>query len=158
MFQLAKHGTVVGLLHFSPYFLFACATSNRTNLAFKTTIIEDAHLTLIGILSKVEANNSLFFFVITNIREKICRVSVPVHIYNSLLFPAADLELRPHYYNMLTAVDSWCNDLVAMCSFAINFICEHMQLRIFATSVSWWHKLIHIKAKKRVEGKQLHGY
>ena len=78
-----KHGTVVGLLQFSPYFFFACAASNRATLAFKTIIIEDTHLTLIGILSKVEANNSLFF-AITNIREKICRVSIPVHIYNSL--------------------------------------------------------------------------
>ena len=79
VFQLKEHGTVVGLLRFSPYFLFACATS----LACKTTIIKDTHLTLMGILSKVEANNSLIF-AITNIQEKICRVSVPVHNYNSL--------------------------------------------------------------------------
>ena len=49
------------------------------------TIIKDTHLTLIGIPSRVEANNSLNFFAITNIREKNCRVSVPVHIYNSLV-------------------------------------------------------------------------
>ena len=61
MFQLAERGTVVGLLRFSPYFLFACAASNRANLAFKTTVIEDTHLTLIGFLSKVEANNSIIF-------------------------------------------------------------------------------------------------
>ena len=42
MFQLAKYGTVVGLLRFSPSFLFACATSNRANLAFKTTIVKDS--------------------------------------------------------------------------------------------------------------------
>ena len=66
-------------------FLFACAAKNRANLTFETSIIEDIHLTLIGILSKAEANNSLIFFAITNIREKNYRVSVPVHIYNSLM-------------------------------------------------------------------------
>ena len=65
---------------------FVCVRrSNKANLEFKTTIIEDTHLTLIGIPSKLEANNSLVFFVITNIREKISRVSVPVYIYNSLM-------------------------------------------------------------------------
>ena len=52
---------------------------------FRTTIIEDTHLTLAAIPFKVEANNSLICFAITNIREKTCRVSVPVHIYNSLV-------------------------------------------------------------------------
>ena len=56
-----KHGTVVGLLRFSRSFLFACAASHRANFAFKTTIIEDTHLTLIGIPFKLEANNSLIF-------------------------------------------------------------------------------------------------
>ena len=42
-----------------------------------TTIIEDTHLTLAVIPLKVGANNSLIFFAITNIWEKICRVSVP---------------------------------------------------------------------------------
>ena len=50
---------------------------NRANLPFKTTIIEESHLTLTGIP---------FNFYISNIREKIFRVSVPVHIYNSLLY------------------------------------------------------------------------
>ena len=40
-------------------FLLACAASNSANLSLKTAIIEDTHLTLIGILSKVDANNSL---------------------------------------------------------------------------------------------------
>ena len=61
MFRLAKHGTVVGLLLFSPPSMFACAASNRANLAFITTIIEDTDLTLIGIPFKVEPNNSYFF-------------------------------------------------------------------------------------------------
>ena len=58
-------------------FLFACATINRVNLAFRTAIIEDTHLTLAVIPFKAEAKNSLFF-AITNIQEKICRVSVPL--------------------------------------------------------------------------------
>ena len=81
MFELAKRGTVVRLLRFSPSFLLACTASNRANLAFKTTIIEDTHLTLAGIQFKVEANNSLIFCHYKHTRKK---VSVPVHIYNSL--------------------------------------------------------------------------
>ena len=67
MFQLAKNGTLFGLVRFSLYFLFACAAINQANLAFKTTIIEDTHLTLAVIPFKIEANNLYFF---TNIREK----------------------------------------------------------------------------------------
>ena len=54
----SKNGTFIGLLRFSPYFLFACAATNRVNLAFRTTIIEDTHLTLAAIPFKVEANSS----------------------------------------------------------------------------------------------------
>ena len=61
----------VGLLRLSPYFLFACAASNKENLAFKTTVVEDTHLTLIGILSKVEANNSLIFLLLQTYEKKI---------------------------------------------------------------------------------------
>ena len=61
MFQLAKHGTLVGLLRFSPSFSFTCAAINRFNVAFRMTIIEDTHLTLAANLFKVEANNSLIF-------------------------------------------------------------------------------------------------
>ena len=61
VFQLAKNGTLVGLLRFSPSFLFACAAINWVNLAFRMTIIEDTHLTLAVILFKVVANNSLIF-------------------------------------------------------------------------------------------------
>ena len=71
MFQLAKRGSVVGLLRFSPHFLFACAASNSANLAFKTTIINDTHLTLIGFLSEVEANNSLIFLPLQTYEKKI---------------------------------------------------------------------------------------
>ena len=55
-------------------------------------IIEDTHITLIGIPFKKEAN-SLLLFVITNIREKVCRVSIPVHIYNSLVHSITLLKL-----------------------------------------------------------------
>ena len=68
--QLAKHSTVVGLLRISQYFLFECAASNRANLAFKTIIIEDTHLTLIGILFKLEANNSLIFLPLQTYEKK----------------------------------------------------------------------------------------
>ena len=44
------------------FFLFACAASNRANLAFKTIIIEDTHITLAVIPFKVGVNNSLNFF------------------------------------------------------------------------------------------------
>ena len=57
----ASTGKNVGLLHLAPSFLFACAASNRPNLAFRKTIIEDTHLTLAVIPFKVETNNSLIF-------------------------------------------------------------------------------------------------
>ena len=65
-----KHSIVVGLLWFSPYFLFVCAANNRATLAFKTTIIEDTHLTPIGIPFKVEANNSLIFLPLQTYEKK----------------------------------------------------------------------------------------
>ena len=52
------------------FFLFACAASNRANLAFKTTIIENTHLTLAGIPFKVEANNSLIFLLLQTYEKK----------------------------------------------------------------------------------------
>ena len=60
--------------------LFACAATNQN---FRMTGIEDTHLTPAVLLFQVEVNNALFFAII-DIREKICRVSVPVGIYNSL--------------------------------------------------------------------------
>ena len=55
-------------------FWFACAASNRANLAFKTTIIENTHLALIGFLSKVEANNSLFFLPLQTYEKKFAEI------------------------------------------------------------------------------------
>ena len=56
-----KNGIFVGLLRISLSFLFACVATNRSNLAFGMTIIEDTHQTLAAIPFKVEANNSLTF-------------------------------------------------------------------------------------------------
>ena len=81
MFQLAKHGAVVGLLWFSPYFIL-CA-NNKANLAFKTTIIEDTHLTLAGILSKEEANNSLIFLPLQTYEKKFAEFPFLL-VYNFL--------------------------------------------------------------------------
>ena len=75
-FNQQKKRTIVGFIHFSPSFLFACAAINWVNLAFRMTIIEDTHLTLAVIPFKVEANNSSFFSI-TNIQERIRRVYVP---------------------------------------------------------------------------------
>ena len=65
--------------------MFARAASNMASLALRATIIEDTHLTLEGIPFKVEANSSLIFLPLQTYEKKICRVSVPVHIYNSLI-------------------------------------------------------------------------
>ena len=70
VFQLAKNGTLVGLLRFSLSFVFACAAVNRVSLAFTTTIIEDAHLTLAVIPFKVQANNSLIFLPLQTCERK----------------------------------------------------------------------------------------
>ena len=61
MFQLAKKWHSCRASSFLTVFLFACAAGNWDNLAFKTTIIEDTHLTLAAIPFNVEANNSLIF-------------------------------------------------------------------------------------------------
>ena len=45
----SENGTFVELLCFSPSFSFTCAATNRGNLAFRTTIIENTHLTLAAI-------------------------------------------------------------------------------------------------------------
>ena len=50
--------------------LSACAASNSANLSLETVIIEDTQLTLIGILSKVEANNSLIFLPLQTYEKK----------------------------------------------------------------------------------------
>ena len=73
MFQLAKQGTLVGLLRFSPSSLTVGAASNQANLAFKTTIIEDTHLTLAGIPFKGEANISLIFLPLQTYEKRFAK-------------------------------------------------------------------------------------
>ena len=48
------------------------------NLAFRTTIIEDTHLTLAAIPFKVKANNSLILLSLQTYERKIGQVSVPL--------------------------------------------------------------------------------
>ena len=84
MFQLAKNGTVVRLLRFSPLPMFACAATYRASLAFLTTIIEDTHLTLICIPFKVEVNNSLLFLPLQTYEKKFAEFPF-LFIYNSLV-------------------------------------------------------------------------
>ena len=83
MFQLAKNGILVGLFSFSLSFLFACAAIIRVNLAFRTTIIEDTHLTLAVLPSKVEANNSLIFMLLKTYEKKFSEFSFLL-VYDSL--------------------------------------------------------------------------
>ena len=59
------------------HLLFALsATRQQGNLAFRTTRVDDTHLTLAANPFWVGVNNS--FFAVTDIREKVCRVPVPV--------------------------------------------------------------------------------
>ena len=83
VFQLAKNGTLVGLFCFSLYFLQAI---NRVNLAFRTTIIEDTHLTLTVIPFKVEANNSLTFLPLQTYEKKFAEFLFLL-VYNFLPHP-----------------------------------------------------------------------
>ena len=63
---------------------FACAATNRVNLAFRTTIIEDTHLTLEVIPFKVKANNSLILLSFQTY-EKILAEFPFLLTYNSLV-------------------------------------------------------------------------
>ena len=77
-----------------------CAASNKENLAFKTTLIEDTHLTLIGILSKVEANNSLLFLLLQAYEKKFAE------------FPFLFISIIPCFMVVANTakddVDEWC--------------------------------------------------
>ena len=83
-----------GLFHFPPSYLFACGTINRVNLAFKTTIIEDTHLTLAVILFKVEANNSSIFLPLQTYEKKFA-VSIPLQ------------SIIPWFIASIPAADYW---------------------------------------------------
>ena len=69
---------------FSLCFLFACAAINRVNLEFRTTIIEDTHLTLAVIPFKVEVNNSLIFLPLQTYEKKFAEFPFLL-VYNSLI-------------------------------------------------------------------------
>ena len=86
MFCFRKSAAVFVFVR-SPTVLFVCVLHNQSGyLALRTTKVEDRKLTLAVtyfILSRIK---QLFkYFKITNIREKSCRVSVPVKEYNSLI-------------------------------------------------------------------------
>ena len=51
-------------------FLFKCAATKKVNLEFRANIIEDTHITLIGIPFKKEANNSLLFLSLQTYEKK----------------------------------------------------------------------------------------
>ena len=84
VFQLAKRGTLFGLLHFSLSFVFLYAATNRINLAFRTIIIEDTHLTLAVISFNVEANDFLFFCPYKHTRKNLPSFR-SCSVYNSLV-------------------------------------------------------------------------
>ena len=70
--------------HFCRACLFPRTTINWANLAFRTTIIEDTHLTLAVILFKVEANNSLFFLPLQTYEKNFAQFPFLL-VYNSLV-------------------------------------------------------------------------
>ena len=64
--------------------MFECAAVSQVNLAFRTTIIEDTHLTLAVILFKVEANTSLNFLPLQTYEKKFAEFRFLL-VYNSLI-------------------------------------------------------------------------
>ena len=64
-------------------------------LSFRTTKIKETTLTLTVILSRMK--QFFNFFSVTNIRQKSCRVSVPLKIYNSLCKSKRKQELSAAY-------------------------------------------------------------
>ena len=74
------------------------------NIAPKTTGIEDTYRTLTAITFYVGVNNSSKIFAITNVREKICMLSVPVGAIIPWLNVPTILELfalQQVYYNKI---------------------------------------------------------
>ena len=77
MYHHAKSVTYFGFLCFQSTFFVYARRNRPSNLALKTTVLEDTHLTLAVIPFKAGTNNSLFFSLL-HTREKISQVSVPV--------------------------------------------------------------------------------
>ena len=78
VFHIEKGATVSGFVCFPSALLFVVSHFQSDYITFRMTKVKDTKLIQAVILFKVEANNSLIFFAITNIRKKNCRVSVPV--------------------------------------------------------------------------------
>ena len=75
---------------FGPTVVFVCARRNQLdNLAFRSTIIEDTHLTLAAIPCGVEGNYSL----ILNIQEKNLPNFLSFIVYNSLVCVGTALHI-----------------------------------------------------------------
>ena len=64
------------------FFLFSCAATNQGNLMFKTTIIEDTHLTLEAILFKVEVNNSLVSLLLQTCEKNFAEFPFLYSVYS----------------------------------------------------------------------------
>ena len=61
-----------GFFVYHRYILFACAATNQSIIALRTTGVEDTYRTLTVFPLQVGVKNSLKYFAITNIREKNC--------------------------------------------------------------------------------------
>ena len=72
--------------------VFACAAINLVNLAFRTTIITDKHLTPAFIPFKVEVNNSLIFCHYKHARKNLPSFR-SFTVYDSLSYHLTMLEL-----------------------------------------------------------------
>ena len=81
-----KNGTLLGLFRFSLSILFARAAINQVNLAFRTTIIKDPHLTPAVIPFNVGANNPLIFLPLQTYAKKFAEFPFLL-VYNSLDCP-----------------------------------------------------------------------
>ena len=78
MCSTSEKASVFGFSVSKHLFVSACAATNIKNLELKTISVEGAYLSLAAITFQVGVNNSLNAFAVTDIREKICQVSVPV--------------------------------------------------------------------------------
>ena len=76
--QLQKQCHFFGFLRTSSCWYICMGRNQSFSIAPKMTGIEDTYQTLTAISFQVGVNKSSKIFVIINIREMICRVSVPV--------------------------------------------------------------------------------
>ena len=128
MFRLAKNGTLVKLLRFSLSFLFACAAISRVNLALRSTIIEDTHLTLAVIPFKVEAKNSLVILPLQTFEKKLSNF-VSFTVYNSLNF----------LYNILHFYGFECTYSLFFCFKRMNLLFKESRRKIMNQKLTIVH-------------------